>query len=94
MDVAAPARYEAIELLGRGGMGAVYRANDLVRGHAVALKRLTLTEETKHREERVALFHHEYRTLAELKHPRVIEVLEPYGLEWLHELDEKYCLGR
>jgi hypothetical protein len=72
--------YENVELLGRGGMGAVYRARDSVRGRWIALKRLLIDAETKHREERIALFHREYRTLAELKHPRVIEVFD-YGID-------------
>jgi tetratricopeptide (TPR) repeat protein len=80
VDLPAAEHYEDVELLGRGGMGAVYRARDSVRGRWVALKRLLIDAETKHREERIALFHREYRTLAELKHPRVIEVFD-YGID-------------
>jgi hypothetical protein len=80
VDVGAPGRYRDIELLGRGGMGAVYRAEDTVRGHVVALKRLQIDAETKHREERIALFHREYRILVELSHPCVIEVFD-YGVD-------------
>jgi serine/threonine protein kinase len=80
VDAATSGRYQGVELLGRGGMGAVYRVHDSVRGHIVALKRLFIDEETKHREERIALFHREYRTLAELNHPRVIGVYD-YGID-------------
>lgn len=59
-------------------MGTVYRADDTVRGCTVALKRVSIRTETKHREELIAMFHREYRTLAELKHPRVIQVFD-YG---------------
>jgi serine/threonine-protein kinase len=80
VDDGTTARYQDIELLGRGGMGAVYRAHDAIRGRTIALKRLLIDAETKHREERIALFHREYRTLAELKHPRMIEVFD-YGID-------------
>jgi hypothetical protein len=61
-------------------MGAVYSAYDAVRQHPVALKRLLVDANTRHREERIALFHGEYRTLAELDHPCVIAVYD-YGLD-------------
>jgi serine/threonine-protein kinase len=80
VHVAASARYESLEPIGRGGMGTVYRAYDTGREHLVALKRLRLDAETKHREERIQLFHREYRTLADLNHPRVIEVFD-YGVD-------------
>ncbi|HEX4353251.1 MAG TPA: protein kinase, partial [Polyangiales bacterium] len=80
MTVGSSPRYESVELLGRGGMGAVYRCFDSVRAQVVALKRLALDPETRHREERIALFHREYRTLAELKHPCVIDVFD-YGVD-------------
>lgn len=61
-------------------MGEVYSAHDSVRNHAVALKRLMIDATMRHREERMALFHGEYRTLAELEHPCVIRVYD-YGVD-------------
>jgi hypothetical protein len=73
-------RYRDFALLGRGGMGAVYSAYDTVRQQPVALKRLLVDANTRHREERITLFHSEYRTLAELDHPCVIAVYD-YGVD-------------
>jgi tetratricopeptide (TPR) repeat protein len=73
-------RYAIEGLLGKGGMAAVYRALDLTTGRYVALKLLShqTSEETRRKVE--ALFEREFRTLAELSHPRMIEVYD-YGLE-------------
>ncbi|HKO93046.1 MAG TPA: protein kinase, partial [Polyangiaceae bacterium] len=64
-------RYRIIDELGRGGMGAVYRALDQASGLTVALKTL------EHADARLmSLFEREYHTLASIKHPRVIEVYD------------------
>ncbi|MFW6087583.1 MAG: serine/threonine-protein kinase, partial [Myxococcota bacterium] len=67
-------RYVLQAEIGRGGMGSVHRATDVSTGRDVALKRLTPSE-TDTRE----LFEREYRTLARLRHPRIIEVYD-YGV--------------
>lgn len=64
-------RYRIIDELGRGGMGAVYRAQDRVNGRLVALKTLTCEGENARL---TRLFEREYHTLASLQHPSVIEV--------------------
>lgn len=71
-------RYELQGQLGRGGMANVYRALDRVTGQVIALKLLTKRVE---RERTVVstLFEREYHTLAQLKHPHVIEVYD-YGV--------------
>ncbi|MDD9969130.1 MAG: protein kinase, partial [Myxococcales bacterium] len=74
------ARYDVHGVLGNGGMGAVYRVTDRHRDCTVALKRLRIEEGQSRKEERVALFHREFRTLAELEHPRVIHVYD-YGID-------------
>jgi serine/threonine protein kinase len=64
-------RYRIEAELGRGGMGAVYRAHDEGCDRVVALKLLT------HADARLAaLFEREYETLAKLDHPRVIAVYD------------------
>jgi hypothetical protein len=71
-------RYRVQGLLGRGGMAAVYRVVDGER--EVALKQLQLPEQARNREAIERLFEQEFRTLAQLDHPRVIRVYD-YGCD-------------
>jgi tetratricopeptide (TPR) repeat protein len=73
-------RFEIQGLLGRGGMASVYRAVDLTTGRQVAIKRLTIPAREDQRADAIALFAREYHTLAQLRHPRVIEVYD-YGVD-------------
>jgi tetratricopeptide (TPR) repeat protein len=80
----ADRRYLLDEQLGEGGMGAVYRATDRLTGQTVALKRVTTPTENlsfsmrdQYSDLRVALAN-EFQTLASLRHPNVISVLD-YG---------------
>ena len=70
------AHYEIIDLLGKGGMGEVYRALDKKLGREVALK--ILPSEMSKDPERLARFDREARTLATLQHPNVASA---YGFE-------------
>ena len=72
-------RYQITQVLGRGGMGMVYRVLDQRSGQSCALKRGWATDSRRaHR--RAALLEREYHTLVQLSHPRIIEVYE-YGLD-------------
>lgn len=67
--------------LAKGGLAVIYEAFDEVAGHAVALKRLRLdTIPERHRARAAIAFEREYFTLAQLEHPRVIQVYD-YGLD-------------
>jgi serine/threonine protein kinase len=70
------AHYEITSLLGRGGMGEVYRAKDQKLGRDVAIK--VLPEEFARDTERVARFQREAKLLASLNHPNIAAI---YGLE-------------
>src|SRR6187401_1495614 len=68
--------YEVVALLGKGGMGEVYRAHDSALGRDVALK--VLPEAFLHDPERLARFRREAQVLASLNHPNIGAV---YGIE-------------
>ncbi|RME76134.1 MAG: hypothetical protein D6776_01805 [Planctomycetota bacterium] len=64
-------RFEVGELLGEGGMGAVYRARDLTLGRAIAYKQLRLDTGV---DGLAARFVDEARITAQLDHPGVVPV--------------------
>jgi eukaryotic-like serine/threonine-protein kinase len=61
--------YEIVSLLGRGGMGEVYRARDTRLGRSVAIK--VLPDLVAADPERIARFEREARVLASLNHPHI-----------------------
>jgi serine/threonine-protein kinase len=65
-------RYRIIGLLGQGGMGEVYRADDLKLGHPVALK--FLTEKLSQDKQMLARFHSEVSMAHRVTHPNVCRV--------------------
>jgi hypothetical protein len=67
-------RYEIVEPISKGAMGAVYRANDREGGEQVAVKRLVDLRQA-------ARFEIEARLLAQLRHPRVVRVLDYFQEE-------------
>jgi hypothetical protein len=77
-------RYRVVSLLGRGGMGEVYRVNDLLLGQTVALKFLPaqLTSDESGRER----FRNEVRIARQVSHPnvcRVYDIGDAGGATWL-----------
>lgn len=66
--------YRIESLLGRGGMGVVYRAHDLALERSVALKLLApeLAEDVRFRER----FHRESRLAASLDHPSIVPIYD------------------
>jgi tRNA A-37 threonylcarbamoyl transferase component Bud32 len=82
-------RYRIEEVIGRGGMGAVYRAKDERLGRAVAVKVITVAAGTDPdaRERLRARFRHEAASAARLPHhPNVVPVYD-YGTDETLGLD-------
>jgi tRNA A-37 threonylcarbamoyl transferase component Bud32 len=67
-------RYRIIALLGKGGMGEVYRADDLTLGQPVALK--FLPEEATRDESLLERFRNEVRIARRVSHPNVCRVYD------------------
>jgi serine/threonine-protein kinase len=84
-------RYRIVGLLGRGGMGEVYRAEDLKLGQAVALK--FLPNEVTHRADRLARFHQEVRLARQVSHPNVCRVYDIGETDGQHFLSMEYIDG-
>jgi len=84
-------RYRIIGLLGRGGMGEVYRADDLKLGQPVALKFLPpkLAEDSVRRER----FFAEVRITRQLSHPNICRVYDIGEVDGRHFLSMEYIDG-
>lgn len=68
--------YEIVSLLGRGGMGEVYRAHDLKLNRAVAIK--VLPDQLPQDPERLGRFRREAQVVAALSHTNIAQI---YGVE-------------
>ncbi len=69
-------RYRVEGTLGKGGMATVYLVLDTTTERRVALKRPYRATQPDVQEEILASFEHEFHTLAQLAHPRVVEAYD------------------
>jgi predicted Ser/Thr protein kinase len=67
-------RYRLVSLLGRGGMGEVYRADDLTLDQTVALK--FLPADVANNSDRLAQFHAELRIARQVSHKNVCRLYD------------------
>lgn len=72
-------RYRILDLLGQGGSGTTYLAQDLQSGQPVALKALSLRNIRNWKE--IELFEREARVLAQLNHPAIPRYLEYFHVD-------------
>jgi serine/threonine-protein kinase len=94
-------RYRIDEMIGRGGMGAVYRAHDLRLGRDVAVK--VVRSDLAGRVEARQRFEREAQIVARLQHPAIVTVFD-YGtlpdgaaflvMEYVRGLDLRRLLDR
>ncbi len=84
-------RYRIVGLLGRGGMGEVYRADDLKLGQPVALKFLPHALDAD--PGRLMAFMNEVRTTREVSHPNVCRVYDVGEADDRHFLTMEYVDG-
>lgn len=91
--------YKILAEIGRGGMGIVYRAHDLVNDRTVAIKQLILEniDSTKHKEFQNR-FRREAQTASRLVHPNIVKVFEiskdPDSYFYVMEYLEGYSLRK
>src|SRR5262252_4612203 len=84
-------RYRIIGLLGRGGMGEVYRADDLKLGQAVALK--FLPPRFAAEKDRLDQFYAEVRIARQASHPNVCRVYDVGEIDGQQYLSMEYVDG-
>jgi len=84
-------RYRIVALLGRGGMGEVYRAHDLTLGQEVALK--FLPEVAARNPAALARFYNEVRIARQVSHANVCRVYDLGEVEGQPYLSMEYVDG-
>src|ERR1017187_4447454 len=84
-------RYRILGRLGKGGMGEVYRANDLRLGQTVALK--FLPEATARDPGMLARFYNEVRIARQVTHPNVCRVFDIGDVEGQPFISMQYIDG-
>ena len=84
-------RYRIVGLLGRGGMGEVYRADDLELGQSVALK--FLPKEMAADADRLARFRNEVRIARQIAHANVCRVYDIGSADSHHFLSMEFVDG-
>ncbi len=83
--------FEIVELIGRGGMGSVYKARQASLDRLVAVK--VLSQELAQDAGFVARFHREGRAAAAVSHPNVIEIHDVGEDRGYHYIVMEYVAG-
>ena len=84
-------RYRIVSLVGKGGMGEVYRADDLKLGHTVALK--FLPKDLARDPRRLDYFHSEVRLTRQISHPNICRVYDIGEVDGQHFLSMEFIDG-
>ncbi|HZR23065.1 MAG TPA: protein kinase [Vicinamibacterales bacterium] len=83
--------YELVALLGRGGMGEVYRATDARIGRTVAIK--ILSADAARQDERRIRFEREARAVGRLNHPNICALYDVGSQDGVEYLVMEYLQG-
>ncbi|HMS42086.1 MAG TPA: serine/threonine-protein kinase, partial [Pyrinomonadaceae bacterium] len=84
-------RYRIIGLLGKGGMGEVYKAEDIKLAQVVALK--FLPDKLQKDSSALSRFHSEVRTARQVSHPNVCRVFDIGEIDNRHFLSMEFIDG-
>ena len=86
-------RYRIHKLLGIGGMGRVYLANDTrLANRPVAVKEMLIGDGAQERKA-VEDFHREANVLARLSHPSIPQIIDYFNEQQRHYLVMEYVAG-
>ncbi len=88
---AATEDYEVIEVLGRGGMGVVYKARDRRLGRVVALKMVLAGQYAS--DDELRRFHTEAEAVARLQHPNIVQIHDIGVRDGRPYFSLEYCDG-
>jgi serine/threonine-protein kinase len=83
--------YEILDVLGRGGMGIVYKARQVRLNRVVALKMVLHADHTDVRDRE--RFKREAEAVARLQHPNIVQIHEIGEHDGLSYFSLEYCPG-
>ena len=86
------ARYTILDVLGQGGSGLTYRAEDTVTGRSVALKELSLKGLSDWK--KLELFEREALVLKSLDHPAIPQYIDYFQVDTADKIGRASCRER
>ena len=85
-------RYEILKVIGKGGMGVVFKAEHRMMQRPVALK--VINQRYTANKEAIDRFHQEVRTAARLSHPNIVAAFDAEQAGNLHYLVMEFVEGK